>query len=37
MDVEGEEHKAANARAISYYRPANTAALGGILMERITD
>lgn len=37
VDVEGEEHKAANARAISYYRPANTAALGGILMERITD
>lgn len=36
-DVEGEEHKAANARALSYYRPDNVAALGGILMERITD
>jgi len=36
-DVEGEEHKAANARAISYYEPDNVAALGGILMERITD
>lgn len=36
-DVEGEEYKAANARAISYYEPDNVAALGGILMERITD
>lgn len=35
-DVEGEEHKAANARAIRYYKPDNVAALGGILMERIT-
>ena len=33
-DVEGKEHKAANARAIRYYDPGNTAALGGILMER---
>ena len=33
-DVEGEEHKAANARAIRYYKPDNVAALGGILMER---
>lgn len=36
-DVEGEEHKAAKARALSYYHPDNVAALGGILMERITD
>lgn len=36
-DVEGEEHKKANARAIRYYHPDNVAALGGILMERITD
>lgn len=36
-DVEGEECKKANARAISYYHPDNVAALGGILMERITD
>lgn len=33
-DVEGEEHKAAKARALSYYKPDNVAALGGILMER---
>lgn len=33
-DVEGEECKKANARAISYYHPDNVAALGGILMER---
>lgn len=33
-DVEGEEYKAANARAIRYYHPDNVAALGGILMER---
>ena len=33
-DVEGEEHKEANARAIRYYNPDNVAALGGILMER---
>lgn len=25
------------ARAVSYYRPSHMAALGGILMERITD
>ena len=36
-DVEGEECKKANARAISYYHPDNVAALGGILMEHITD
>lgn len=36
-DVEGEEHKEANARALSYYHPDNVAALGGIIMERITD
>lgn len=36
-NVEGEEHKAANARALSYYEPDHVAALGGILMERITD
>lgn len=35
-DVEGEECKKANARALSYYHPDNVAALGGILMERIT-
>lgn len=35
-DVEGEESKKANARVISYYHPDNVAALGGILMERIT-
>lgn len=33
-DVEGEEHKAANARAIRYYAPDHVVALGGILMER---
>lgn len=33
-DVEGEECKKANARALSYYHPDNVAALGGILMER---
>ena len=33
-NVEGEEYKAANARAIRYYKPDNVAALGGILMER---
>lgn len=33
-DVKGEEHKAANARAIRYYEPSHVAALGGILMER---
>lgn len=33
-NVEGEEHKAANARALSYYEPDHVAALGGILMER---
>ena len=33
-NVEGEECKKANARAISYYHPDNVAALGGILMER---
>lgn len=36
-NVEGEEYKAANARALSYYEPDHVAALGGILMERITD
>lgn len=36
-DVEGEEHKAAKARAIRYYEPDHVAALGGILMERMTD
>lgn len=36
-DVEGEECKEAKARAISYYHPDSVAALGGILMERITD
>lgn len=36
-DVEGEESKEANARAISYYHPDKVAALGGILMERMTD
>lgn len=36
-NVEGEERKAANARALSYYEPDHVAALGGILMERITD
>ena len=36
-NVEGEEHKAANARAIRYYEPDHVAALGGILMERMTD
>lgn len=36
-NVEGEEHKAANARAIRYYNPDRIASLGGILMERITD
>lgn len=36
-DVEGEECKKANARVLSYYHPDNVAALGGILMERITD
>lgn len=36
-DVEGEEHKAANAHVLSYYEPDNVAALGGILMERITN
>lgn len=35
-DVEGGECKKANARALSYYHPDNVAALGGILMERIT-
>lgn len=35
-DVEGEECKKANARVLSYYHPDNVAALGGILMERIT-
>lgn len=33
-DVEGEECKKANARALSYYEPDHVAALGGILMER---
>ena len=33
-DVEGEEYKAANARAIRYYNPTHVAALGGILIER---
>lgn len=36
-DVEGEESKKANARALSYYHPDRVAALGGILMERMTD
>lgn len=36
-DVEGEECKKANARVLSYYHPDNVAALGGILMERMTD
>lgn len=36
-DVEGEECKKAKARAISYYHPDNVTALGGILMEHITD
>ena len=36
-DVEGEECKKANARVLSYYCPDNVAALGGILMERMTD
>lgn len=36
-DVEGEECKKANARALSYFEPNNVAALGGILMERITN
>lgn len=36
-DVEGEECKKAKARALSYYHPDNVAALGGILMEHITD
>lgn len=35
-NVEGEEHKAANARAIRYYEPDRIASLGGILMEHIT-
>lgn len=35
-DVEGEECKKANARVLSYYEPDNVAALGGILMERMT-
>lgn len=35
-DVEGEECKKANARVLSYYHPDNVAALGGILMERMT-
>ena len=37
QNVEGEEHKEANARALSYFEPDEIAALGGILMERITD
>nr|DAQ76590.1 MAG TPA: hypothetical protein [Caudoviricetes sp.] len=36
-NVEGEEHKAANARAIRYYNPDRIASLGGILMEHIAD
>lgn len=36
-DVEGEECKKASARVLSYYHPDNVAALGGILMERMTD
>lgn len=35
-DVEGEECKKANARVLSYYEPDHVAALGGILMERMT-
>lgn len=35
-NIEGEECKKANARVLSYYHPDNVAALGGILMERIT-
>lgn len=33
-NIEGEEYKAGNARAIRYYEPDRIASLGGILMER---
>lgn len=35
--VEGEEYKSLGARVLRYYGPGKNAALGGILMERITD
>lgn len=35
--VEGEENKKVNARVLRYYEPGKNTALGGILMERITD
>ena len=35
--VEGEEYKNLGARVLRYYEPGKNAALGGILMERITD
>lgn len=35
--VEGEENKKANASVIRYYEPGKNTALGGILMEHITD
>lgn len=35
--VEGEEYKNLGARVLRYYEPGKNAALGGILMERITN